>query len=440
MQSQYATLDALNAEWATAFPTWDEIRPELTDAAIARPDQNFAAWSDFKAWMDVAFARAVRAGTEAVHEADPQAIAGLEGAQVPGWGGYDYALLARTVDLMEIYDYGEALDLAFAFNPTLIPLRTSFGRGPREVHAAWRHVLHGGRGMVVWDEADDVVASDGSAGPRGLEIAALARAVTPIAALLHTARPDPDPVAILHDQTSFRVQWLLNRRAADHDWAARDAEREYDDNAWRASRRIMTRRLAEIGIQPRFVSNASLPASLNAALTDGSVKILLLPHTIALPDATLQAIARFRAAGGTVLADTEPGLYDGHGRRRPAPPLPEIPHPQPMRPDGDETTPSMLDSLATLLRTAGVSPRLGMIGPDRTTATGVEVRWYRHPRGQILALQAGRPWGAPQRIAIRLPAQMAVTDLRTGVPISLTDRFEIAIDGVEPTVLLLAPP
>ena len=436
LQSQYPTLDALNAEWATAFPTWDAVQPELTDAAIARADENFAPWSDFKAWMDVAFARAFRAGSEAVHAADPKAIAGLEGAQVPGWGGYDYSLLARTVDLMEIYDYGEALDLALAFNPALIPLRTSFGRGPRETHAAWRHVLHGGRGMVVWDEADDVVAPDGTPGPRGLEIAALARAITPVAAMLNAARPDADPVAILHDQTSFRLQWLLNRRAGDHDWSARDAEREYDDNAWRASRRIMVRRLAEIGIQPRFVSHASL----SAALTDGSVKVLLLPHTIALPDATVQAIARFRSAGGTVLADTEPGLFDGHGRRRPAPPLSDIPHPQAMRPDGDDTTPAMHEALTTLLRDAGTPPRLQLIGPDGMTATGVEARWYRHPSGTILALQTGRPWGAPPRIAIRLPARMAVSDLRTGAPPSVADRLEITLDGVEPTLLLLATP
>ena len=101
--------------------------PELTDAALQRTDGNYSAWADFKAWMDVAFARAVRAGTDALHQADPDAFAGLEGAQVPGWGGYDYSLLAPAVDVMEIYDSG-AMELARAFNPNLIALRTSFRR------------------------------------------------------------------------------------------------------------------------------------------------------------------------------------------------------------------------------------------------------------------------------------------------------------------------
>ena len=142
--------------------------PELTDTAMRRTDDNYSAWADFKAWMDVAFARAVQAGTEAVHQADPTALAGLEGGQIPGWGGYDYSLLAPAVDVMEIYDEGNAVELARAFHPNLISLRTSFATGPREVHAAWRHLLRGGRGMIVWDERNDVVQADGEPGPRGL--------------------------------------------------------------------------------------------------------------------------------------------------------------------------------------------------------------------------------------------------------------------------------
>ena len=80
--------------------------PDTTDAALARAGENFSAWADFKAWMDVAFADAVRAGTDAVHAAGADALAGIEGAQPPGWGGYDYALLAPAVDVMEMYGRG----------------------------------------------------------------------------------------------------------------------------------------------------------------------------------------------------------------------------------------------------------------------------------------------------------------------------------------------
>ena len=441
LRTQYADLGALNRQWGAGYAAWGDVLPELTDAALRRTDGNFSAWSDFKAWMDVAFSRAVQSGADAVHAADPAALAALEGAQAPGWGGYDYSLLAPAVDLLEIYDVGNALDLATAFNPALLPVRTSFGSGPREMHAAWRHVLHGGRGVVVWDEANDVVGPDGQAGPRGLEIAAMARAITPVAALLRQSQPDPDPVAVFYNQESFRLGWLLDRQAGDRDWAARDAEREYDDNAWRASRRVMLQRLAEIGVQPRIVSSASLAAGGLAAgaLRDGPVRVLMLPHAIALSDADVAAIAAFRAAGGTVLADTEPGVFDGHGRRRDALPLPGLTLPQAVRPDGDDSSPAMLAALAGLLREGGAAPRVRLLGPDRLPATGIEARWFRHPRGLILALQAGRPWGVAPGVMLRLPIRMAVTDLRQGGPPVVSDRIELVLDGIEPTLLLLTP-
>src|SRR3954470_22305020 len=131
--------------------------------------------------MDVAFARAVRAGTEAAHRADPHAEVALEGLQLPGWGGFDYSLLAPTVDLMEIYDIGNAVELAHAFNRDLVLLRTSFGSGSNERHAAWQHLLRGGRGMIVWDEADKLVLADGSPGPRGQDLAGLTAAIRQVA-------------------------------------------------------------------------------------------------------------------------------------------------------------------------------------------------------------------------------------------------------------------
>ena len=77
LQGQYGTLAALNRQWETDFPTWDAVLPATTDAALAQPGENFSAWADFKAWMDLAFASALRAGTDALHAADPGAQPGI---------------------------------------------------------------------------------------------------------------------------------------------------------------------------------------------------------------------------------------------------------------------------------------------------------------------------------------------------------------------------
>jgi hypothetical protein len=104
LKGQYGTLARLNEEWGSAFVDWDNVVPMTTPEAMRRSDQNFAAWADFKEWMDVSFARALKRGSDAVHAADPNARAAIEGGQIPGWGGYDYARLANSVDLIELGD------------------------------------------------------------------------------------------------------------------------------------------------------------------------------------------------------------------------------------------------------------------------------------------------------------------------------------------------
>ena len=102
--------------------------------------------------------------------ADPHALAAIEGAQIPGWGGYDYTRLAHAVDLMEVYDSGENLPILRSLNPGLIALATSFGARPEDIYQVWRELLRGTRGVVLWDDNDSIVLSRRHAGPtrRGL--------------------------------------------------------------------------------------------------------------------------------------------------------------------------------------------------------------------------------------------------------------------------------
>lgn len=434
LRRDYGTLDALNAQWGTAFAGWDAVQPELTDAAMRRTDQNFSAWSDFKAWMDVAFADALRAGTDAVHRADPAALAGLEGAQVPGWGGYDYGFLAGAVDVMEIYDTGNALELARAFNPALIPLGTAFSFGPREAHRAWRELLHGGRGMVVWDDAGDVVGPDGAAGPRGRFLQGLAGALRQVSPALLVAAPRPSPVAVLYSQASFRIRWLLDHQPKGVAWSDRDSERENDDNFWRAARRQAAGNLAGLGLQPRWLTAGTLAGG---ALQDAGLRVLMLPHAIALSNQEVAEVRAFAARGGTVLADTEPGVFDGHGRRRASLPLAGVAAmPQAVRPDGDGAG---LGGLLQILQGAGVTPPVQVLGPDGAAADGVDVRMWDNGGVAVLALQAAQPWRAPPRLTVRLPAQALVRDMRRGLDGVRGNALDVVLDGIEPTVLVLSP-
>ena len=404
LASEYSSLAALNQQWGTAYASWSTVAPELTDAALARTDGNYSAWSDFKAFMDVSFTGALRMGTDAVHRGDPAALAALEGAQVPGWGGYDYARLAPTVDVMEIYDSGLALELARAFNPALIPLRTSFENSAAERHAAWSAFLHGVRGTIVWDDDGSIVGTDGQLSARARALAAQTREFQALAPLVWATVPHRDAVAIVVSQASFRVGWLLDRHREGGHWWERDAEREGGPNAWRTAREQMAGHLFGQGLNPVWLATAdSIPAT---------AEIVVLPHTLALSDQEITSLRAFEARGGVVVAGTEAGLYDGHGRRRAVPPA---------------FTTTVLSGPAAAVR---VTDAQGL-------ATGLVVQVLDGADGQLVAIQSARPDQVSRALVVNMPRPAEVTDVRTGEVFGRTQTVAITLDAIDPTILRL---
>ena len=316
LRSQYASLAALNEEWGTRFPTWQAIQPELTRAAMRRTDDNFATWNDFKAWMDTSFTEAVRFGTDTVHRADPSALSAIEGAQMPGWGGYDYTKLASAADVIELYDGGESLPILRALNPRVIPLITSFSAGPEEIRQIWKEVLRGVRGLILWDEDDSIVRLDATPGPRAAGYAPLFAALRgEIGRRMQHARPVYDDVALLYSPVSFRVRWMLDHRSDGDAWMRRSADIENEDNAFRVAMRDDMAMLTRKGLRPRIITPEQL------ANGPPRQAALFLPHVLALSDREIRSIHAFTARGGKVFADTAPGVFDEHGRRRTTPPV-----------------------------------------------------------------------------------------------------------------------
>jgi hypothetical protein len=418
LRGEYGTLAALNAEWGTNFPAWNDVTPLTTDAALRRGDDNFAAWADFKAWMDVAFARAVAAGAAAVHAGDPAARAAIEGTQQPGWGGYDYSLLAPTVDVMEISASETTRALAQTFNPRLVTLNTTSGGDARAVHAIWRAALNGSRGTVIWDPDGTFVAAAGTPGANGRAMAAVFAALQgPLGERLRAATADPDDVAALYSPASFRTHWLLDRRADKRDWAARDAETELEDSPWRDALEAVSASLQHLGLRPRYVSDAQLAAG---ALRTGGLRALILPQAIALSDA---AVAEIRNFGGLVLADLPPGAFDEHSRRRAALPL------------NDKTT------LMSGLSRGEIGSRLApasLFTLDPEEGRDVSLWHFRDGAKTLLALQ--HDWtGTGGTVTLRSRAPMLVRDLRAGGPAMQVTQMTVRLDPAVPTLLEVSP-
>jgi hypothetical protein len=450
LKEQYGTLDALNRQWGTRFGRWDLVVPMTMQEAVTRSDENFSAWADFKAWMDVAFARAIQAGTDAVHEADPNARSGIEGGQIPGWGGYDYTLLPPTVDVMELYDYGENIDIVRSLSPDTILLSTLFVAGPDAEHRVWRTLLRGSRGLILWDPKHEFAGPDGSLGPRAQSLANAFRKIRGgLGALVIASQPHIDPIAILYSPASFRTQWMIDNKPLGEVWSRRDAEAEYQDNAVRRGRRTFSATIAKLGRQHAFLSPEML---VDGTLSKQRYRVLVLPHTIALSAAEADAIRQFVSGGGTVVADTTPGVFDEHSRRLKYSPLADLFPPnqgalnygqgRAIRIAGDAEQRSIVDTLTDVLAEADIKQLFPLTLPDGRPPQDVATYVFRNGATTIVALQ--RNWAktalaTSEAVTLTLPPGSFVTDLMAEKPLGQKDSLEVVLGAVEPAMFAVSP-
>ena len=173
LKARYGTLPALNRQWGTAFTDWNLVIPDTTNAAMARTDENYSSWSDMKEWMDVAFASALKMGNDAVRAVDPTAYVAIAGGQMPGWGGYDYWRISQSLTALEPYDIGNNIEIVRSINPDMAVVTTGFARGNWEKHRVWYELLHGNRGLILWDDKHEFIGRDGVLGPPRRRVEAL---------------------------------------------------------------------------------------------------------------------------------------------------------------------------------------------------------------------------------------------------------------------------
>lgn len=451
LKGQYPSLASLNHEWGTAFRTWSSVMPMSTRAAMARTDGNLSSWSDFKAWMDVAYARALRRGTDAVHRADPTALAGIEGVQLPGWGGYDYSLLASAVDVMEAPP--NWLPVLHALNPNLILLSTSFRAGSAERRRTWHGFLAGGRGLIAWDPRDEFVAKDGTFGARAGDLAPDFHTLQGnIGSLILNSRREYDPVAIVYSQASMRLQWMLDWRNHGDEWTRQDTDSQNLSNPWRRALRLSMEAVARQGLTPRFIAARDL--EVRALRWD--IRVLVLPDTLALSARAAAAIRAFVRRGGVAIAYGEPGRYDEHGLRWDRPPLHDLFSASGRRapgdghavllPPGDSGT--ELRDLGAAVRKAGVAGKYSISRVDGSPVTDIAIYRWRNGATTIIALEhiegsvsgSGQLPGAapPEVIMLRLPRARFINEPIAGRLLGHSDSVEIALDPVRPTVLVLS--
>ncbi len=476
LRNRYATLAALNQEWGSAFTNWDLVTPPTTHEAMQRPGDNFAAWADFKEWMDVTFADALAMGRKAIESVDPYAYVNIGGGQRPGWGGYDYARITQALTAIEPYDIGNNVEIIRSLNPAMAMVSTGFAKGPWEQQRVWRELFHGHRGLIIWDEKHEY-AVNGKLGERGAEAAKYYNEIRNGAgAAIINSRPVTDPIAIHYSQASMRTEWMLARRPEGDKWIDRNAMIERTDDEFLRLRESWCELIEDQGLQYNFVSYSQLEAG---ELLQGGYRVLVLPRSSSLSVAEVAAIREFVAQGGIAIADGEPGTFNEHSRRLSASPLADLfggarNEPVSVRTFGNGKAISLkaatLDYLQDrltgkegpthtllrdLFRANGIQPEFAVTDGAGNTVVGVETHVFRNGGVYIVTLmsnpllrvdelgppdfRSNKRFEAPARVQLKLPAPMYVYDSRTGNPLGRKQSVDATVGPYEPVILTVSP-
>jgi hypothetical protein len=468
LRERYRSLDALNKQWETEFADWDAVMPPTTDEAMKAPGENFSAWSDFKEWMDVSYAAALKMGADAVRSVDPNAYVGIGGAQMPGWGGYDYSRIVDAINYIEPYDIGNNIEIIRSLNPRMAVVTTSFATGDWEKHRVWYELLHGNRGLIIWDDKAGFLGPGNTIADRGREAAKYYNEIRGgVGALLIASERLSDPIAIHYSQPSLRIEWMLAQRPRGGEWLTRNSSTEYTDSRFLRLRESWCRLIEDHGLQYNFVSYGQVE---RGELLRGGYKALVLPQSSALSAAEVKEITAFVAQGGTVIADGEPGRYDEHCRRLPKPGLTDL-----FDAAGAGTgkairmTPGILNyhqdrlvgkeggmhsRAGEMFSAAGLKPRFAVTDAHGNRPVGVETHTFRNGNVWIVALlpnpqlrvdELGPPefksnerFAKPVPVRLTLPGDAFVYDVRAAKPLGKVSSLPATVDAFEPLIFSVA--
>lgn len=466
LKERYITLSALNRQWGTSFDTWDTVTPDTTREAMKRTDDNFSSWADQKEWMDVSYARALKMGVDAIRSVDPDAYVAIAGAQMPGWGGYDYYRLSQVLSAIEPYDIGNNIEIIRSFNPGIAVVTTSFARGLWEKHRIWYELLHGARGNLIWDEKFEHVTDDGSIGPRGAEVKPYYTELRDgIGALLINSVRRTDPVAIHYSQASMRTEWMLAQRPKGDAWMNRTSSTERLDSDFLRLRESYCRLIEDLGLQYNFVAYSQVE---QGELVRRGYRVLILPRSSALSESEVSAIREFVERGGLVIADGEPGLFDEHSRRLPqssrsgifngaqnlgrAVQLSALEYHQ-FRLLGKEA--ELHTAMSKLLSERGVRPEFEVVDEANRPVVGVETHTFRNGGVVIVGLlsnpelrvdELGPPefksnqrFEKPRTIRLVLPDDLYSYEIRGAKTLGRKKEITVTLDPYEPAFFSFSP-
>ena len=308
LEDGYGTIGALNASWETSFGQFADI--ELLDPSDpteggARLTGQYARWYDRQAWASASFIALCRRFGDAFARLDPEAITGFEGAGRFDRGD-DFDGIVRTNGFWSPYP-GPGDHIIRSLAPRDFPRANWMGYVKDADPLLWKYwrMILNGTDSVWWWRWDGIGRFNGllmptlSMFPQVAEMVADTRIVRQgLGDLLLEYEMQDDGIAILYSLPSVYASQL---------------EGGPSYGAYSKAHEAWHRMLSDSGLNFAYVTDAGLRRD---GLDPGRTRVLILSRAEALGDHEARVIRRFVEAGGTLIADLRPGLYDDHCKPR----------------------------------------------------------------------------------------------------------------------------
>jgi hypothetical protein len=297
-----------------AWVSYESLRQKLPTWSLAAFDAsplmdqwtfNDSYWNNFLGDL-VTYANSV----------DPATPCGFVGGQQASpFGGYDYAKAMRKIQYLEAYNVGNSQSIIRSFNPhNAMAIVTTFFYADKRggiadaAWQAWYYLAQGNRGHIAWVEG----WFDGKTPRPWLkEIApTYLECGQKIGPLLSGAEWKQDGVALYYSHASIQLGWILDAQAHGKTWINRNEDAKL--GGLPQCRRAWMNMLRDEGLQFDCLSYVDL---IQHGIPS-QYKVLILSSALCLSEAEARQITAFCKAGGTVIADYMPGLWDQHGKGR----------------------------------------------------------------------------------------------------------------------------
>jgi len=281
-------------------------------------DWNLSPWMDHRDFTDQSMANALGRARQYGLEADPDGLYGFTGGHSPGaHAGYNLYYLSQAVDVQIPYDIACDVEVIRGMNPDTILMSPTWGGDEKGIRKLWYRFFHGDHGCLFWDfdETDNTfLDKPAHALSERAKVFApdLKELTNGIGKLVLNSQRQHDRIAIHYSHASLRAHWMIQHLDLGREWR-RESWHEFGDQEFNNLFRSITKLIEDGGRQYEFVAAEQI---LDGTLDSGEFDVLILPQSIAMSDEEADAIRRFVARGGKVIADNRIGLMDEAGRMR----------------------------------------------------------------------------------------------------------------------------